>query len=278
MQNTFIDFSETKVVRTAIKANWQNYHYFLGRAPSVELSIGRYLTWLITPMPDHFMNLVVCTGLPQEGIEALIDDALSHFRKLNIKKLSWLAEDGIPAAEMKKHLTARGLTFRESFATEMAMDLNVLAQEHRPIDGLEIVLVDDDKLLRQWIHVASIGFGVPAQAEEVWFEFFNYAACSSPFQTYLALLNGHPVGTSQLFTSAGVAGIYNVTTLPEVRGKGIGTAITRAPLLAARRMGFRVGILQASSMGYKVYQRLGFQDFGKLSVYLWEQDENSSPA
>ncbi len=272
MENTLLNFSETNAVKTAIKANWQNYHYFLGRAPSVELSVGRYLTWLITPMPDHFMNLVVCTGLPEEGIEALIDDALTRFRNLNIKKLSWLAEEGVPAADMRRQLTARGLTFRESFATEMAIDLGVLPQENLPIDGLEIILVDDESLLRQWIHVASIGFGVPAEAEDIWFDFFNYAACSSPFQTYLALLNGHPVGTSQLFTSAGVAGIYNVTTLPEVRGRGIGAAITRAPLLAARTMGFHVGILQASSMGYKVYQRLGFQDFGKLSVYLWESE------
>lgn len=275
MEDLVVDFSDHSSVKASIKTNWENYHYCLGRAPSVELSVGKYLTWLITPMPDHFMNLVVCTDLPEEGMEALIDAALTHFRKLNIKKLSWLAEDGIPAAEMKKHLTARGLTFRESFATEMAMDLNVLPQERHMIDGLEIVLVDDEKLLRQWIHVASIGFGVPAGAVDVWFEFFNYAACSSPFQTYLALLNGHPVGTSQQFTSAGVAGIYNVTTLPEVRGRGIGAAITMAPLLAAHRMGFRVGILQASSMGYKVYQRLGFQDYGKLSVYLWEQEESS---
>lgn len=263
-----------QAVKESIKKNWQNYHYCLGRSPSVELSIGRYLTWLITPMPDHFMNLVVCTGLPQEGIDQLIGDALSHFRNLNIKKLSWLVEDGVPAEEVKKQLTAHGLTLRESFATEMAIDLNSISEESHQPNELELLLVNDEKLLRQWIHVASLGFGVPADAEDAWFEFFNYAACSSPFRTYMALLNGRPVGTSQLFTSAGVAGIYNVTCVPEARGQGIGAAITTAPLLDARRMGYRVGILQASSMGYKVYKRLGFQDHGKLSVYLWEQEKS----
>jgi GNAT superfamily N-acetyltransferase len=126
-------------------------------------------------------------------------------------------------------------------------------------------------MLRQWIHVASVGFGVPAEMEEVWFEFFNYAACRTPFQTYLGLLNGEPVGTSQLSNSAGVTGIYNVTTLPQARGLGIGSALVVSPLLAARGIGMRVGILQASAMGYNAYRRLGFQDFGKLSVYLWEQ-------
>jgi predicted acetyltransferase len=60
--------------------------------------------------------------------------------------------------------------------------------------------------------------------------------------------------------------------VPEARGQGIGAAITLAPLLDARAIGYRIGILQASSLGYGVYRRLGFQDFGKLSVYLWEND------
>jgi predicted N-acetyltransferase YhbS len=85
-------------------------------------------------------------------------------------------------------------------------------------------------------------------------------------------LNGRPVATSQLFLSAGVAGIYNVTCLPEARGQGIGAAITLAPSLAARGMGYRVAILQASDLGYPVYRRLGFQDFGERSIYLWEND------
>ena len=67
-----------------------------------------------------------------------------------------------------------------------------------------------------------------------------------------------------------VAGIYNVTCIPEARGQGIGAAVTLAALLQAREIGYRISILQASQQGYSVYSRLGFQDYGKLSVYLWE--------
>jgi hypothetical protein len=223
-------------------------------------------------MPDHFMNLVVCTQLPEEGIDELIGNALSHFRELNIRRLSWLAKEGAPAMEIKKHLISHGLKFRESFATEMAIDLTTFASRLPMPAGLTVVPVEDDETLKQWIHVASIGFGVPKDIQEVWFKFFTYAACTLPFRTYLALLNGKPVATSQLFISAGVAGIYNVTCIPEARGQGIGAAITSAPLLEAQMMGYQVGILQASSMGYKVYKRLGFEDFGKLSLYLWESE------
>ena len=271
MQDILSDFSATELVKASIKANWENYHYCLGRSPSVELSIGRYLTWLITNMPDHFMNLVVCTQLPLEGIDELIDGALTHFRSLNIRRLSWLAREGVPATEIKKHLVAHGLTFSESFATEMGADLMLLPEELPLPAGLKILLVEDEEKLQQWIHVASIGFGVREEFEKVWYDFFVEAVFDMRFRTYLALLNGQPVGTSQLFLSAGVAGIYNVTCIAEARGQGIGAAITLAPLLKAREMGYQVAILQASRLGYNIYRRLGFQDFGKLSVYLWEQ-------
>ena len=271
MHDILGDLSDTKLVKTVIRANWENYHYCLGRSPSVELSVGKYLTWLVTNMPDHFMNLVVCTELPSEGIDILIGNALTHFRSLNIRKLSWLTEEGLPATEIKKFLAAHGLSFSESFATEMAADLQGLRDERVGPNGLRVVRVEDQETLRKWIHIASIGFRVPSEFEDTWYEFFAEAVCVSPFRTYLALLDGIPVATSQLFTSAGVAGIYNVTCLPEARNQGVGTAVVLAPLIEARDMGYQVGILQASSMGYNVYRRIGFQDFGKLSLYLWEQ-------
>lgn len=274
MKTMLSNFSDVQAVKNAIKANWKNYHYFLGRSPSVELSIGRYLTWLITNMPDHFMNLVICTELPSEGIDQLIEDALIHFRSLNIRKLSWLAEEGVPATELRDGLASHGLIFNETFATEMAADLTELPEGLPFPLGLKIMPVEEGETLRNWIHVASIGFRVPEKFEKTWYDFFVEAVLDVPFRSYLAFLDGKPVATSQLFLSAGVAGVYNVTCLPEARGQGIGAAITLAALRDARAMDYRVAILQASDLGYRVYRRLGFQDYGKLSVYLWENDDN----
>src|SRR5574341_1848621 len=113
MEKILTDFSERGMVKKAIKTNFENYHYCLGRSSSVELSIGRYLTWFVTNMPDHFMNLVVCTDLPDGGIHELIGSALAHFRSLNIRNLTWSTEEVILANEIKKHLLAHGVTFSE---------------------------------------------------------------------------------------------------------------------------------------------------------------------
>ena len=272
MKNLLTELAGRESVKSAIKANWEAYHYCLGSSPNVELSIGRHLTWLVTDLPDHFMNLVVCSQLPAEGADNLLESTLTHFKSMNIKKFSWVAhEDGL-SAETSRALLAHGFTFREAFATEMAVELSTLPDELRTRPGLSIVRVEDESLLRQWSHVASIGFRIDEKFKQVWCDLFADAILNPQFRTYLALLDGKPVGTSQLFISESVAGIYNVTCMPEVRGHGIGSAMTLAPLLEARQLGYRVGVLQASQQGYNTYRRLGFQDFGKLSLYLWEND------
>ncbi len=97
MRDILGDLSDSKLVKTVIRANWENYHYCLGRSPSVELSVGKYLTWLVTNMPDHFINLVVCTELPSDGIDSLIENALAHFRSAEYQK-AFLADRRRPAS------------------------------------------------------------------------------------------------------------------------------------------------------------------------------------
>ena len=86
---------------------------------------------------------------------------------------------------------------------------------------------------------------------------------------YIAYQDGAAVGTSALLLHAGVAGIFAVATIPRARRRGIGAALTLVPLLEARRRGYRVGTLQ-SSMGFPVYQRLGFREVSRpIEMYLW---------
>jgi predicted GNAT family acetyltransferase len=270
MQTILSDFSGLTLAR-AIKANWADYYSYLGRSPGVEMFAGPYLTWVLTGVPDSFMNVVLRTQLPSAHAGEIIDETLAHFKARDVKRLSWWAENGTPGMDLDKHLRSRGLTFNEG-GTGMAADLMALHEDLSTPAGLTIMPIEDNTTLKQWIHVASIGFGMPEFGEKRWFELYAELGFEMPVRYYLAVLNGQAVGTAQFFLSAGVAGIYNVTCLPEARGQGIGAAITLAPLLEARRMGYRISILQASHLGYKVYLRLGFQDYGKLNYFLWENE------
>jgi GNAT superfamily N-acetyltransferase len=80
--------------------------------------------------------------------------------------------------------------------------------------------------------------------------------------------DGEPVATGLGYTSGGVTGIWGIATLPSLRGKGIGSAITRAVVDAGRARGAHATHLWSTELGYPVYRRMGFQHVGNRSVWV----------
>jgi GNAT superfamily N-acetyltransferase len=156
----------------------------------------------------------------------------------------------------------------------MAINLALVDDKPETITNFTIQKVSNTEMQMLWARIAAIGTGFPdVAADTVRLE----AALTDPQYKaqyrYIGLLDGTPVATSALVLDSGVAGIYAVATIPEARHKGIGRVMTVIPLLEARQIGYRVGILQSSSMGYSIYQKIGFKDVCKYRLYLHSKKE-----
>jgi len=150
----------------------------------------------------------------------------------------------------------------------MAADLPGLKEAATP-PGLTIKRVESVEMLRDFVCSAVSGYGMPEGSESTCYDLFAGLGFDLPLQHYVGYVGGKAVATAELFLGAGVAGIYWVSTVPEARYQGIGTAITQAALLQAREMGFRIGILHSSEQGYSVYRQLGFVEKCRMSHYIW---------
>jgi GNAT superfamily N-acetyltransferase len=97
-----------------------------------------------------------------------------------------------------------------------------------------------------------------------------YEFAGDAFQHYIAYNAGAPVGIASLFIAAGVAGIYNVFTIPTMRRHGIGAALTSFALRDAQERGCTLSVLQASPMSVGMYRSLGFEEVCTISHYVWQ--------
>lgn len=261
------DLSKPALVK-AIMANRFEWYGYLGRAPKAELHDSPNLMWLLTGVPFRGMNTIIRTRLRRDNVDEIIEETVAHFKSKNITSFIWWVEPGTQPTDLRDHLLAHGFTYDEG-PPGMAVDLLALNEDITTPSDLRIKHVRDAGTLKQWVSTLISGFELPDNSEGVFFDLFMGLGFDLPLRNYIGFLNGEPIATAELFLGAGVAGIYGVVTVPKARRQGIGAALTLAPLCEARAMGYRIGILDSSETGLGVYHRLGFQEYCKMSHYVW---------
>ena len=273
MREILKDLSTPALVM-AIEANQFELWRILAKMLQTELHHEPDMIWLSTDIPFYLCNIVGRVQLDTNDINARIDATLTQFKSRGMP-MSWWTGPATRPTDLGKYLEAHGLTHVEDYPG-MAVDLLKLNVDLSVPPGLTIERVGDVEGLEKWIHPFTIGIGYPDYFAKIIFD--STAALGFglhlPMRHYVGLLKGEPVACSTLILGSGVAGIYNVATVPEACRQGIGTTMTLAPLREARTLGYRVAILQSSQMGMGVYRRLGFKEYCKIGMYMWTGETN----
>jgi ribosomal protein S18 acetylase RimI-like enzyme len=131
-------------------------------------------------------------------------------------------------------------------------------------EELRIHVVADAAALED--HATGLaGFGLPAElirpflGDELWL--------LPDTTTYVGSVGGDPVVSGFAVRTGRAIGVFSIATVPGARRHGYGEAMTRRILADGVASGCDVGVLQASSMGRPIYERLGFRVVQSYAVY-----------
>jgi ribosomal protein S18 acetylase RimI-like enzyme len=249
----------------AIESNLADYWLAMGENPKGEIHDNDSVRWEYSGGP--YFNRVVTAELDQSEAEQKIEEVVREFAARRAA-ITWLVGPSATPGDLGERLTQHGFNQYEVWKG-MARDLTSLGSSPELSPDIHWVLVHDVASRKDWLHVISRSYDLPRSARELLYESVLAAEGSNPnsWLHNLAYLDGKPVAASTLFVSNETAGIYLVATLPEARGKGLGTAVTWRALVQARELGCMLAVLQSTEMAQGIYEKLGFRTYCDISVY-----------
>ncbi len=261
----------TDQIVDAIERNGFEHIRAFARWPRAEVYDGADMLRVLTDLPDAAFNMVVRADVRRDAAEEAVRAVRAAAEERGVP-VAWLVGPSSRPRDLGAHLLRNGFV-HDGDAVGMAVGLDGIGQP-APHPGVRIEEIADNEALRAWCGTVAAGFALAPFTVAPLHEMLASLSPSprSAFRAFLASDAGEPIAVASLYLAAGVAGIYNVATLPAARRRGIGTHLTDATLRAARSAGYRVAVLQATPEAIGVYRRLGFRPYCRLQSYGWAAD------
>lgn len=238
----------------AIHDNWTSLLLLIGRTPEFEIIESDQLITISSGLKLRLFNRVMRTRLSSSNADSKIQETIDYYASKKLPFL-WQVYPGDTPDDLSQRLENHGFT--RNFDRGMALEIDKLKVPQLP-EGFTYEKVTTPELAEMRARLLPKAYEIP----EPFHDFLTQTDLSieirDDYVHYLGFLDGEPIACSTVLYSDGVAGIHSVATLPSARRRGIGAYISAVPLFEARDRGYKVSILYASEMGFKVYERLGF--------------------
>jgi GNAT superfamily N-acetyltransferase len=146
----------------------------------------------------------------------------------------------------------------------MAAQVSAIARASPP-PGVEISMLSPDDDLEELWEIQATVFGMRPDVVRAYLGPSMLRARG--IACFVARQDGRAVSSSLGIEIDGSIGVFGVATLPEARGRGIGTAITAVAVDSARDRA-DLAWLQASEDGQRVYEWMGFEVVSDWDVWV----------
>jgi len=243
-----------KIISRQLDENIIGKLTYLPRLMKMEVSDREEVLQINTGISSDMFN-VACMKKVCSDLQPIHDIFLA-----NRLPFAWWIGFGDKGMKCKEAVQKLGIEDCE-VETGMFVNIEKMTATHG-CDILKILQVVDSRTLRDFIIAYRELIPMDGEAIDLFY------STSKPFildvdsklKLFVGYIADRPVSTAALFLSSDVAGVWDVTVLPDFRRMGIATDMVSHVMFEARsKHGCNVGVLTASELGEKVYSKMGFQ-------------------
>jgi len=251
----------------ALEENFWSLWSRFGQSDGCHLHDEPDALWYETPIPTLPYNAVIRFSANQ-GIDRSMDRIFERFRDRNVPFI-WVAHPSAKPSDLESRLRSRG--FEEAEVVDgMWIDLSQLPARAEGPAGIEIREVTSSSDVDALLDLVTWRWNVPADAKRALRTIsgaFEFGISGSAVRSWVAWRGETPVAKALLNVAAGSAGLYAVATKPDARGLGLARTLAIRAFAAARREGYRLGILHATPMARSLYSKLGFRTIAPFRIF-----------
>jgi len=196
----------------------------------------------------------------------LIELSASQFQTQRLRWTFWLCDDFLSRSLSRQapHIFSRHNL--RALTQAPGMYAERLHPPLRKLPVLEIRAVGDPDSRGTFADIMATAFEIPhSVATSV---YGSERAWSGTLKGYIGYVNGKPVTTAASTITGDVIGLYSVATLPQHRRLGFAEAIMRQVIDDAYRSGIQRTVLQSTSSGLSLYEKMGYRTITHFDVYI----------
>ncbi len=236
----------------------ENANTYTPLAPGDErIATPRYVLWL-GRADEPGWNVAQRFRFAADELAEVRAEIHGHLRARGRTACSWEVGSSATPPDLVERLLALGLVDAgDPLAVGMALDSE---PRGAPPPAVEVRRAESaaDELIAAELASAVFGGPVIPRAFEP----------DGPSATYLAFLDGEPVGRATGSFSAYGVSLFGGATLPQARGRGAYRALVHARWRDAVRRGTPLAVTQGGRQSRPILQRLGFREVCELRILV----------
>lgn len=205
----------------------------------------------------------------EDRLQEYISNAHDYFGSRRERWSFWICQDLLAPPVLRRLRRVMESRRMRQLSEPPGMIATTLAPPRRGLPALDIRKVNTAEDRFAFAGILSATFDLPYgicadiyAAERSW---------HGGYRGWVGYVDGEPVVSTACVVAGGVAGIYSVGTMPDWRRRGYAERLMRSVLHEiSLETGIERTILQATTEGFRVYQRMGYRRVTQFSIFLME--------